>query len=155
IHRAEWSQSALTTLEFADERTAFAAFAVLSSRLAFWLWHVKEDGFHVTRSFVSELPFPSALDIDGTAALGAKLWDDLQVNQVVSVNAGRQTVAYRPHSCGRTRDAIDNALLDALGVEPSFGLYLRAFARAVVTVDEDDSARRRFTGPFVDTDVVQ
>jgi hypothetical protein len=147
--RARWSGSKLTALAFASEAEAACAFALLSSRLAYWLWHVIEDGFHVTRSFVISLPFGSELfdaaQQGALATLGADLWNDVQAQQIISVNGGRQTVAYRPHSSEELRDEIDRLLLGALDVAPQFRDYLRVFARTVVTVDEDDDTRLRFT----------
>ena len=87
---------------------------------------------------------------DVLTSLGARLWDEVQAQQVVSVNGGRQTVAYRPYASENLRDEIDALLLETLGVVPSFIEYLRAFTRSVVTVDESDSTRRRFTGHFTD-----
>jgi hypothetical protein len=150
--RVPWSESTLTTLDFDETNMASAALAMLSSRLVYWLWHVKEDGFHVTRSFVSTLPLPSEPALKRLAELGITLWSQLQGDQIVSVNGGRKTIAYRPHSLGRTRDEIDSVMLSGLGIEDAFGAYLRAFTRAVVTVDESDESRRRFTGHFTDTD---
>ena len=89
---------------------------------------------------------------DDLTRLGARLWDEVQTQQVVSVNGGRQTVAYRPHASESLRDEIDASLLEALGVVPDFIEYLRAFTRSVVTVDEGDGTRRRFTGYFTDGD---
>lgn len=150
--RAPWSSSKLIALDFASEDAAARSFAVLSSRVAYWLWHVSEDGFHVTRSFVLGLPFGdrvfSAGQQDALEALGAHLWDDIQAQQIISVNGGRQTVAYRPHACEGLRDEIDALLLGALDVTPAFIEYLRAFTRSVVAVDEDDETRRRFTNHF-------
>ena len=51
------SENTVHSLEFAQEETAELAFAVLSSRLTFWLWHVLGDGFHVAAWFVQNLPF--------------------------------------------------------------------------------------------------
>ena len=147
--RAPWSTSKILVLHFATEGEAARAFAILSSRIAYWLWHVTEDGFHVSRAFVLGLPFSDRL-INETqravlARIGARLWDDIQGAQIVSVNGGRQTVAYRPHASDSLRDEIDALLLGALGVAPSFVDSLRAFVRNVIAVDEGDRARVRFT----------
>ena len=127
---------------------------MLGSRVAFWLWHVTGDGFHVTRAFVMSLPFSDRLFDENRRGhltrLGTRLWDEVQTQQVVSVNGGRQTIAYRPHASERLRDEIDALLLDALDAEPSFIEYLRAFTRSVVAVDESDETRRRFNGHFTD-----
>ncbi|MCH8898935.1 MAG: hypothetical protein IH942_00410 [Acidobacteria bacterium] len=150
--RAPWSSSKLHALDFATEADATRAFAILSSRVAYWLWHVSEDGFHVTRSFVLSLPFGDRLfddaQRDTLTMLGAHLWGDVQAQQIISVNGGRQTVAYRPHASEGLRDEIDRLLLRALDVAPAFIEYLRAFTRTVVAVDEHDETRRRFTNHF-------
>ena len=149
---APWSASKVLALSFATASDAARAFAVLGSRVAYWLWHVTEDGFHVTRTFVLRLPFSDRLfnesQRESLAHLGDRLWDDVQTDRIVSVNGGRQTIAYRPHASGSLRDEIDALLLEALDVAPSFIEYLRAFTRGVVAVDEDDRTRRRFTNSF-------
>ena len=152
--RAPWSSSAVLALSFAAEGEAARAFAILGSRIAFWWWHVTGDGFHVTRAFVMNLPFSDKL-LDATrkdalTRLGARLWDEVRTQQVVSVNGGRQTVAYRPHASESVRDEIDALLLGAFDAAPSFIEYLRTFTRAVVAVDESDATRRRFIDHFTD-----
>ncbi len=144
--QAPWSSSRVLALEFNSEESAARAFAYLGSRIAYWLWHVSEDGFHVTRSFVLDLPLADGICEPGREAAladcGARLWDSLQAQQVVSVNGGRQTISYRPYGSDEVRDEIDALLLDALGIGPSFGAYLRSFTRQTVTVDERDPRRR-------------
>ena len=150
--RAPWSASKVLALSFATENEAARAFAILGSRVAYWLWQVTADGFHVTRAFVLRLPFSDRLfnesQREALAHLGARLWDDVQSDQIVSVNGGRQTIAYRPHASEDLRDEIDALLLDALDIAPSFNEYLRAFARRAVVVDENDGTRQRFASPF-------
>ena len=150
--RAPWSTSKVLALRFATEGEAARAFAILGSRVAYWLWHATEDGFHVTRAFVLGVPFGDRLfneaQKNALARLGTRLWDDVQTKQIVSVNGGRQTIAYRPHASERLRDEIDALLLGAAGVAPSFIGSLRTFARDVVAVDESDKTRWRFTSAF-------
>ncbi|QOJ14019.1 MAG: hypothetical protein HRU75_04930 [Planctomycetia bacterium] len=150
--KAPWSESRLHCFEFADEATASMAMAILASRATFWLWHVLGDGFHVSRSFLEELPFSlatfSAAERDSLGTLGSEFWRAVQRCQIVSVNGGRQTVAYRPHGCERIRDRIDGILLSAAGIESGFADRLREFVRQVVTVDTADERRQRFTAQF-------
>ena len=150
---APWSSSKLIDLRFLTEGEAARAFAIISSRVAFWLWRVTGDGFHVTHSFVRNLPLSDALlnrtEKDTLANLGARLWDDVQKEQVISINGGRQTVSYRPYVSGAIRDEIDVLLLKALNVAPTFVEHLRRFTSAVLTVDESDPTRKRFFGQFV------
>ena len=140
--RAPWSVSSVLALRFGDEDEAARGFALLCSRVSYWLWRVSLDGFHVTRSFLMELPFNDRIftDADRSALnrLGSEMWDRIQSQQVVSINGGRQTVAYRPDACDDIRDRIDALLTRALNADPTFVDYLRAFTRTVVTTNERD-----------------
>ncbi len=146
------SESRLLAMEFRDEKSASLAFAILSSRLVYWLWHAQADGFHVPRWFVESLPFGrgtfDAAQERALSALGATLWDALQDFQIVSVNGGRQTVAYRPLACERERSAIDALLVHAHGLPPAFKDELSEFVRSTVTVDATDGRRARVLSHF-------
>ena len=150
--RAPWSTSKVLSLRFATEQEAARSFAILGSRVAYWLWHATEDGFHVTRTFVVGLPFNDRFfndaQRDALTSLGTRLWDDVQAKQVVSVNGGRQTISYQPHASESLRDEIDALLLGAAGIAPSFTESLRTFTHAVLTVDASDKKRSRFANVF-------
>ena len=60
------TQRATTILCFPDADSADCAYATLMSRLTYWLWRVVGDGFHLTASFLRELPLP--FDAFGTAS---------------------------------------------------------------------------------------
>ncbi len=144
--RAPWSASMVQSLEFGGEEQAARGFALLCSRISYWLWRVNEDGFHVSRSFLLELPFNDRTfdktERETLTQLGTRLWDRVQSHQIVSINGGRQTVAYRPDTGEEIRDEIDALILAAIGVDPSFGKYLREFTRTVVTVDAQYDGRQ-------------
>ena len=152
--RAPWSASKLLCLGLATTPEADRVFAILSSRLAYWLWHVTADGFHVTRSFVLDLPINDRLFAEpakhALSDLGSRLWERVQAQRIISVNRGRQTVSYRPHASEDLRDGIDALLLEALDLEAAFLDYLRGFTRTLLFVDEHDDTRRRFTDHFDD-----
>ena len=152
--RAPWSSSKLLRLGLRTPAEADRVFAILSSRIAYWLWHVTADGFHVTRSFVLDLPVSDRLFAEpakhALADVGSRLWERVQAQRIISINGGRQTVSYRPHASEDLRDEIDALLLSALGVEPAFLDYLRSSTRTLLFVDEHDDTRRRFTEHFSD-----
>ena len=144
--RAPWSASTVQSLEFGGEEQAARGFALLCSRISYWLWRVNEDGFHVSRSFLLELPFNDGTfdktEREALTQLGTRLWDRVQSHQIVSINGGRQTVAYRPDTGEEIRDEIDALILAAIGADSSFGEYLREFTRTVVTVDAQYDGRQ-------------
>ena len=112
------------------------------------------DGFHVTRSFITDLPVNDRLFTEpakhALADLGSRLWENVQAQRIISINGGRQTVSYRPHASEDLRGEIDTLLLEALGLEVEFLDYLRRFTRTLLFVDERDDTRRRFTDHFND-----
>ena len=142
MQRAPWSASRVLALRFADEDEAARGYALLSSRFSYWLWRVNQDGFHVTRSFLMDLPFNDGIFDESDRAtltrLGSELWDRVQSHQVVSINGGRQTVAYRPEACEDLRDRIDALCIPALGAAPTFIEHLRASTRTVAAVNAQD-----------------
>ena len=152
VQLAPWSSSKVVAPGFTDEGEAARGFALLGSRVSYWLWRVNEDGFHVTRSFLTELPFNdrifSETDRNVLTGLGARLWDAVQTRQVVSINGDRQTVAYRPDAAEGVRDEVDALLLGALDIPPSFLEYLQKFTCAVANVAEHEEVRPRAAPPL-------
>lgn len=146
------TENTVLCLEFSREDLANTTFAILSSRLTYWLWQAQADGFHVPQWFVENLPFGrSSFDCEQAEALGhhgGHLWQVLQRHRIVSVNGGRQTIAFRPLSCERERDAIDEILIRAVGLPDSFIRTLRDFVRRTVVVDEMDDRRSHLKSYF-------
>jgi hypothetical protein len=139
------SENMVHCLEFGREDDACIVFSVLSSRLTYWLWHVEGDGFHVGGWFIQHLPFGTGSFTTEQARtlenLGAQLWNSLQAHRIVSVNKGKQTVAYRPLACERERDAIDEVLIDAAKLPKRFNQTLRSFVKNAVVIDDTDTRR--------------
>jgi hypothetical protein len=146
------SENTVHCLEFGREDYARTVFSVLSSRLTYWLWHVKGDGFHVGGWFIQHLPFgPASFTPEQARALeclGGQLWQTLQAQRIVSVNKGRQTVAYRPLACERERDAIDEILIDAAKLPKRFNQTLRSFVKDAVVIDDTDARRSHLKSLF-------
>jgi len=146
------TRSAIHCLEFATAREAAAAFALLSSRLVFWLWRVEGDGFHVTSSFLQAVPFHrdsfTSSEMTRLSALGHELWRAVEPSRFASVNRGRTSYTFRPLSCEKERDDIDSLLITAASLPPDFGVELRSFVRATVVVDEEDRTRHHLKDYF-------
>ena len=138
------SASRPSTLLFQSNEEADAAFAVLSSRLVYWLWRVTGDGFHVTAAFLAGLPLslraPSACRAR-LADLGEQLVSALQRDPVRSVNGGRQTLTYCPWAQPELVDDVDRVLLRQLGLPATFGERLRDTVVRMIVVDPNDAKR--------------
>jgi hypothetical protein len=87
------SENAVHCLVFAREELAELAFAILSSRLTFWLWHVQGDGFHVGAWFIQGIPFGRSSftpeQADALSASGQALWRALQSHRIVSLSSSK------------------------------------------------------------------
>ena len=129
------SQNGFSILQFDSELHASAAYALLSSRLAFWLWHVTGDGFHVTQTLHRRLPVPQGDEgrIERLADLGDRLWKAALESPVISSNRGRTTVAYPTWPYTELIDRIDDELGGFVGL--AYGARLAAWHEQLVVVD--------------------
>ncbi len=147
------SESQIHCLEFHSERDAQVSFAVLGSRLSFWLWHVLGDGFHVGGWLFNEIPLSKQsfeeTDYDTLALLGSRLWERLQAHRFISLNGGKQTVGFRPLACNEELDCIDDLLIRTLGLPENFGDELRLFVRNNAVVDTKDHRRNHVQKYFL------
>ena len=134
-----YSNSPINAIRFPNESFAHAGFAILSSRLCFWLWHVEGDGFHLTSDFLQRLPLWASFELDGVrnrlAHLGKNLWTDARHNAVGSVNGGKQTFSFNAGFTHPITLEIDALLLDALDIAPHAAESLANFIDMTVSID--------------------
>ena len=118
------SENPLHEIRCGTTTDALAVFGMLTSHLAYWLWQTYGDGFHVSRRFLTDFPF--GVDIlenhrtESLATIGAKLWSDISLKPVISLNRGRTSLGYDPSEHTDLRTAVDTALVDAAGIERGF-----------------------------------
>jgi len=146
------SESPIHCLEFMTEKDASTAFAMLSSRLAFWLWHIQSDGFHVPSWFIKDFPLevksiPNEYMVR-LSELGARLWSNIQAHRFSNINGGKLTYTFRPLSCDEERDEIDSILVEAFSLPAEFALELKKFERKIVVIDESDDKRKHLKNYF-------
>jgi hypothetical protein len=123
--------SSLKGLSCKDEVEASFAFVILSSRLAYWLWRVEGDGFHLNLSFLNRIPinishFPPEI-INKLVALSKELWITQLENPIESFNSGKKTINYSPEKSERIIDEIDKVIIRGLNLPESFIDYLKSF----------------------------
>ena len=137
------SQSGVSLLRFDNERMASAAYALLSSRLAFWLWHIMGDGFHVTSGLPGLVPAPDPDDVavGRLADLGDLLWKEAAQSPGISKNGGRTTVSYPTWTHTELSLAIDQEVEGLLSI--SYTQLLTKWHESLIVVDFD-SDRRNF-----------
>lgn len=144
----ELSRHPLHAVRCASREDALAVFCVLTSHLAYWWWHARGDGFHVSRRFVSDFPFGlDALGRGGVKRLceaGSALWSAIRENPVVSSNRGRVSLAYTPNGHDDMRRVADELLASAAGLDGDFVDELQRFtARAVTAAPQDRKCSRQ------------
>jgi hypothetical protein len=112
------SVSPFTCLTFADDESADVGYALLCSRLTYWLWRVEGDGFHVAKSFLSSLPYsPRGLAPDvatNLGALGRVLWERVKDSATVAVNKQRATASFPAMGEPELLDEVDDLIQKAL-----------------------------------------
>lgn len=110
---------------------------------AFWLWHVLGDGFHVTRTFVEDLPIGPALFHDSVMVelrrLGQSLWQKVNSDPVVSCNRARTTIAFPASRVPEIQQEIDRIIINAARLPEAFLSTLDSFVRSVVAADPSGS----------------
>ena len=134
-----FSASKVHHLKFASSELADVGYALLSSRAAFWMWHVECDGFHVPAWFLEDLPLfdlaqPPA-GIAELAELGRKMWTLAKGDLLASQNGGKWTFSFRPTHANVERGQADALILRAAGARAELSDALLAFEDAVVSVD--------------------
>lgn len=132
------SESAFLGIEFRTSDSAAAAYAVLSSRLAHWLWQVTGDGFHVSKRFVVGLPVPvedSEL-ARSLARLGEALWSEAVCNPSSSQNRGKTSIAFPASKHPDLIDSIDTLCLSAVGALCGRSVLREWYEERVVVYDE-------------------
>lgn len=134
-----YSSSPLNALMFKSKDEAYAAFALVSSRLCFWLWHVEGDGFHLTSNFLKRLPLWAVFDSEAAKILLSKhgkiLWQLAKTTSVGAVNGGKQTYSFH---CGYDHPsvaAIEQVLVKHMQLSGEGTCWLDDFVQATVSID--------------------
>lgn len=138
------SASPLHAVTFLSDVDRNIGFAVLSSRLAFWLWHVQGDGFHVTADFLERLSLWSKALLSPfrveLAGLGSQAWEQAARTKVRSLNGGKVTYSFHCPFDTVTVNEIDKLLLSTV---PQARQSLEAVAKFVSDTVSIDGSRRR------------
>lgn len=147
----EWAQdlespsaSPLTALVCSSSQLADATYAMTSSKLAYWLWRVESDCFHVPTTFLRALPAPAWLGraaVEELAEAGRKLWAGVQISPVRSVNRGRSTLTFSPWPLWDIVQTIDALLIEALGLPEGLDSIFADLVEQNVVVDSSDHSR--------------
>lgn len=135
------SDKAGTYWEVVPAQDIQAVFAVLSSRLVYWLWRVLGDGFHLTSHFLSRIPVPFKDFTGGSknalGGLGGDLWSHMSERAIHTNNAGKTSVTYSPIGADDTLDRIDEILISELNLAPELLEYLKRIVHNTIVAGRD------------------
>lgn len=125
--------------------SAEAAFAATQSRLAFWLWRVWGDGFHLTAETILRLPLGSrqffaelAKQLD---SLGKELWSTASCVRPKR-NAGVLSKTLCPYTRLDIVNEIDKVMIFGLGGTETHCQFLRSFLSEVATAGRESAELR-------------
>jgi hypothetical protein len=140
-----FTENPLHAIACPSPEVTFQIFALLSSRLAFWWWHVHGDGFHVSKHVIETMPVGGVLDCaehaTELAQLGALLWSEISVSPVVSRNRGKTSLGFSSVT-SPLRSKIDALLVRALGLPSEFTNELKRFCEGVTRARTSPSTER-------------
>ena len=136
--------------ELPDSATADAVFALFSSRVSYWLWNVRGDGFHVSKRFVENIStfwgdFPASARAT-LAVKGKELWAAVSQSPIVSRNAGAWSVAFSPLPYQTLLTEIDAVVSTHLDLPEHFAALLERAAIERIVVSPDEKKRRQLVG---------
>lgn len=101
------------------QQMADALLAILTSHVAFWLWVVEGDGFHVSARWLREFPLDMRAIGDRTLILlsevGRRYWVRALTHPKIKGNAGKQVARYGFEECVDEMSEATEILCHALG----------------------------------------
>lgn len=108
---------------------AAAIYAVMNSRMTYWLWRLWSDGFHLTNQFIYSLPYGAVffdiIELQRINELGLDLWAEIQNELIVTKNAGMLSYSHCPLRAATILDEIDSMIISAHKLPNSTATYLR------------------------------
>lgn len=111
--------------------------AVLNSRIAFWLWTVVGDGFHVTNRLLNSIRFDenflSKSQLSKLVSLGKDFSCKLTQHPVISVNSGKTITSYSHYALLDLISEIDNTIVELLNLPVGFPEYLEHWYSNIVS----------------------
>jgi hypothetical protein len=129
-----FTENPLHAIVCPSREAALQSFALLSSRFAFWWWHVHGDGFHVSKHVIETIPVGEIFNrpeyAAGLTRLGALLWDEVSTKPIVSRNRGKTSFGFSAVASPQ-RNKIDALLVRALDLAPRFTHELERFCEGV------------------------
>jgi hypothetical protein len=128
----------MRTYDFNTETDADLVYSCLVSSIAFWLWTVESDGFHLTDAFILGLPFvPDAFSSEDTRLMSqlAQAHDTaIRSNPTVKSNAGLKVLNFNRQCAAHISHQIDEVIIRTFGLPPELLALVRERVQNLVFV---------------------
>lgn len=122
-------------------------YALLNSRITYWLWRLWSDGFHLTNQFINNLPFGvefiDDLDKQHIEKLGTALWNNAQKEVIITKNAGVLSYSYCPLPFSDLLDEIDETIANHYSLPRSTVNYLRSNINQLIAAGRENESRTK------------
>lgn len=135
-----------TVLDEQDRTEQYLLLALLNSTIAFWLWTVLGDGFHVTNQFIATI---RALKRDfshetrlALSQIGRWVSHHLKEHPTVSVNKGKRITAYNHMPVLEQIKEIDRIMISTLELDAEFCSYLWQWYSNMVSCGRKNTMRK-------------
>ena len=110
---------------FKSTADKYFSLACLNSKLAFWLWTVIGDGFHVTNRLLSVFcPGDKSVAYDTLVTLGQDFSKEIKKYPITSINGRKTIISYDHKQLMGIIGQIDALLVEALNIDRDFLMYL-------------------------------
>ncbi|WP_424964408.1 Eco57I restriction-modification methylase domain-containing protein [Ekhidna sp.] len=123
----------------------FLIFGLVTSRFSYWLWRVEGDGFHLTDSFIRQLPYGPFFfenlkneERDKLNELSYALWENMLNGRSEIYNAGRKSISYKPIESDWILDRIDQIILSNMNINPMCYEILKEIMFDTITAGRND-----------------
>ena len=107
----------------------YLLYSLLCSTISYWLWIVEGDVFHLSSSFIKELPYDTKVfskeDIEDLKQYGLELWLDVKKYEFSSNNAGRIIINYSYINSFNIIEKINAVIIKAYKLPEEFNIYLK------------------------------
>jgi N-6 DNA Methylase len=128
-----------------EDASVFATFAILQSRMVYWLWRIWGDGFHLNDEFIRDIPIsemnmshPSRHKLE---ECGRALWKQMLESPIISLNSGVSSVSYCPYLCDNLLDEIDNIISIEMGLPCSVSVFLKGIVQETIVAGRQGEIR--------------
>lgn len=120
-------------------------YALLNSRITYWLWRLWSDGFHLTNQFISSLPygthFFNNINTRHIEELGKTLWDNTQKEVIISKNAGKLSYSYCPLPFSDLLDEIDEEIINYFSLPKLTVPYLIGHIHQIIVAGRENESQ--------------